>query len=355
MYSYNNFVAVAFTVFALVMLMLGVALRGALRNAPRDLAFRTAVLVFASSPGLVFFIHAVGYNDYFGILWMLGVVLLGAATNRTYSIFYWAVGSSAIAALIHEGLAVMFGPVLVFAMACHVLRHTSRRRTTLGVWLLLLVHLCGATLFLLSLSSLVSLIGVEDLKKVQALQQYAVAHADYTIHPKAFDALQRSSRENLWRLMPWYWSVSGHWIGAIQSWQSFAPGFLWMLVYGVHSALGVSLPEPKARFILALLFVVASLAPLSFNFVGWDWARWNGLALLASFSAILAMKLYFPTRHTKPPRDALLLTGLIVTVVGVASTTPLFDGFEVQFFPFQAHQDLLRQLVTDGFQYRPRF
>src|SRR4051812_46761643 len=63
-YRYNVFALFAFVVFTLVAVALGLMMRGALRADRDDLALRAALLVFAASPALVFFIHAIGYNDY---------------------------------------------------------------------------------------------------------------------------------------------------------------------------------------------------------------------------------------------------------------------------------------------------
>ena len=352
-FRYETFVGVAFVVFLAAAVGFIWLIRRALASDPRDSGFKTAVLVFGSSPGLIFFIHTIGYNDYFGILLVLGVLFYASRSRSRFGLFYWIVAASVVSALIHEGLAIMFGPVLMLAMACHILRLSEQAPLTRPLVLNLLIHAAVTTAILLSLSSIVSLIGVEDLERVQALQTYVEKHADFPIRPKAFDALQRSSKENLTRLMPWYWSVSGHWIGAILSWKAFVPGFLWLLVYGVVSVRRTRVPK-KSSWILCTFFIVAALAPLAFNFVGWDWGRWNGLSLIASFTSLATLKLFFPTRAEDSTPPHLVTAGIMATAIGLASTTPLFDGFQVQFFPFQAHEDLLKMLLEDGFQYRPQ-
>ncbi len=352
-FRYNTFVVFAFTVFFIVTACLVLAIRRALLSDPRDLGLKVAVLVFGASPGLVFFVHSVGYNDYIGILLVLVALLALCRLRSRYAIFYWVAITSVVSALVHEGLAIMFGPILIFAMACHILRLATASPLSGRTWLLLLTHAAVTSGFLLSLSSIISTIGVEDLGRVQALERHVIAHTDYPTRTHAFIALQRSSKENLLRLMPWYWSEKGHYPGAIQSWQAFAPSFVWMLVYGTSAVRRAPVLRPM-RWVLTLLFWVASLAPLAFNFIGWDWGRWNGLALLASFSALLALKLYFPSRAADSSSPMLLGVGLVVAALGLSSTTPLFDNFDVQFFPFTAHQQLIERLIEDGFQYRPR-
>lgn len=352
-FRYNTYVVFSFTVFFIVAACLAVALRRALLADPRDLGLKVAVLVFGASPGLVFFVHSVGYNDYIGILLVLMALLALYRVRSRYAIFYCVAATSVVSALVHEGLAVMFGPILIFAMACHILRLATASPLPRRTWFLLLTHAAVSLVFLFSLSIIISTIGVEDLDRVQALERYVIAHADYPTRTHAFVALPRSSKEALLRLMPWYWSEKGHYPGAIASWQAFAPSFVWMLTYGIVAVRRASVRTPT-RWVLALLFLLASVAPLTFNFIGWDWGRWNGLALLASFSALLTLKLYFPSRAMDSSSPWLLGAGLIVAALGLASTTPLFDNFDVQFFPFTAHQELIERLIQDGFQYRPR-
>lgn len=342
-FRYELFVYFAFGLFFLTALSLGILIRKALRADRRDWGFRVAVLVFAASPGLVFFVHVIGYTDYVGVLFVSLLLLWGAKTARFFALFYVVVGTCAVFSLVHEGLSLLLGPALVFLMICHVFRLATVNLLSRRQWLLLLAHTVLATLLILAMSSLVSLIGVEELERVQALRKYIETHADYPVRVDAFDALQRSSRENLTRLMPWYWTLDRHVREAKLSWVAFAPGALWLLVYGLSAIKRAPLLRSGA-WVVGSFFVLASLAPHLFNLVGWDWGRWNAFALLSSFLCLLTLKLYFPTTQGDNSQPWLLSSGVIATFVGLASTTPLFDGVQVQFFPFGEHQKLLELL-----------
>lgn len=91
--------------------------------------------------------------------------------------------------------------------------------------------------------------------------------ADFPLRQDAVEALGRSSRENLLRLMPWYWSLPSSWDMARVSWTAFAPGYLFLLVYGAFAVARTRVPR-HFRFGLFALFLNASLAPLAFNLVG---------------------------------------------------------------------------------------
>lgn len=352
-YRYNVFAVFAFTVFTLLAIALGLMMRGALRADRDDLALRAALLVFAASPALVFFIHAIGYNDYIGLLFVLLLVLYAVRARSRLLIFYLVVGAGLTFAFIHEALVVMFGPVMVFAMACHILRCSKQHRLTTRDWLVLLAHGALASLMIFALSSLVSTLGTEDAARIRALQQFIAKHADYPPRPEAFEALQRSSRENVRTLMPWYWSFEYNRNLAQKSWQAFAPGFVWLLYYGLRAIELPTLPR-LGRWALRALFLGASLTPLLLNFVGWDWNRWNGLALMACISCILTLKQFLPAASPKPMPAHVWTLGVIATAIGLATTTPLFDNFEVQFFPFNKQWDFIHDLFERSFIYRPR-
>ncbi len=249
-FRYELFVYFAFALFFVTALSLGLLIRKALQSDRQDIGFKVAILVFAASPALVFFVHVIGYTDYVGVLFVLWLVLWGHRSKHPYAIFYGIVGASIVFSLVHEGLSLLLGPALVFLMVCHVLRLAGASLLSRGQWLLLLAHGLVATLMILSMSSAVSLIGVEELERVQALRHYIETHADFPVRVDAFDALQRSSKENLTRLMPWYWTLDRHLVLAQRSWAAFAPGALWLFAYGLFAIYRAPLLRP-AKWLVA--------------------------------------------------------------------------------------------------------
>jgi hypothetical protein len=119
-YRYKVIVCVAFLVMGLVGIAFTLAIRRALKTNPFDWSLRIALLVFLSSPGLVFFVHAVGYNDYYGLLMSLLWVLLASRTSRRFLPVVALLAIGGVMAFIHEALFVMFGPMLLFSLACHL-------------------------------------------------------------------------------------------------------------------------------------------------------------------------------------------------------------------------------------------
>src|SRR4051812_36450618 len=71
LYNYAFLAGTSIVLLVAVAVVLGLVIRKALRADRGDVGLQGAVLVFAASPGLVFFIHEIGYFDYVGFLLLL--------------------------------------------------------------------------------------------------------------------------------------------------------------------------------------------------------------------------------------------------------------------------------------------
>lgn len=350
--KYGVVVTVAGIVFAAVAFALGRRIFRVLRLNSEDAELRIALLVFAASPGLVMFIHMIGYNDYYGLLAAL-LLLAGLSTSsRIYPFLFAASVIGVLFIFIHEALVVMFFPAIVFCLVCHALkRHETRalRRRDGVLWGALLISL---TVSLLILSVVVSRLGSADVERIRRLQQFVQEHADFGIREDAFIALSYSSEDAIHSKIPAWWAIKSVRLLTYSNWAAIGPSFLFLLYYGVRSlrALQVSL---SMRVLLGCLFVGASVAPLALCFVGWDWNRWNGIALLSCGLCILAMKQFFPSSGGGFAISRTGTLGIVVAVVSLASTTELYDRFEVQYFPFDEQWQFLHDWVKGDFTYRP--
>ncbi|HEY8947066.1 MAG TPA: hypothetical protein VIM73_22635 [Polyangiaceae bacterium] len=350
-FKYWFFVGWSFTILALIALALALIVRRVIRAEPREFGFKAAMLAFAASPGLVMFVHTVGYFDHIGFLATLCLLLWMPRARFRLLPFYVVVAVGCLLALVHEILIPMFGPVLFLAMLCHVVRQAPQQsfgmRATMGA------HAVGAMLLVLVISTLASAVGVEDRARVIALQQFIAERVDYGLRPDLFEALYRSSERNLNWLMPAYWRIDPPWPLVQKSFLSILPSYAYLILYGVYTI--VRYPFSKGlRTLIGLTFVGACLAPLTLNAVGWDWNRWNGIAVLASFSSVVTLKLFL---YSPRRRSSLLvpILGVIATAIGLASDTVLFDNAKVQFFPFEQHERLLDRLLQREPRFRPRF
>jgi hypothetical protein len=350
-FTYGTFVAFAFALFGLATLALVLCVRRVAAAAPTDPVFRCALLVFVSSPALVFLVHLVGYLDYIGLIAVLFVLLWSCRSRSRYALFYAIAACTVAFAFIHEILAVMFVPMFCFVMLCHLLRHwptqTRQQRS------LMFVHAAFVVLIAFGLSGVVSTRGTRDAATIAKLHATLVTKVDFGLRWDAFEALSRSSADNASSLMPWYWKHNVHALGAPKAWLASLPSVLFLLRYGIFLVRNVAFAS-WGRWLLGLAMLAAVAAPQALNLVGWDWNRWNAISLLACFCCVLATRLYFPGQSAAKGATASMATAAIcVCILSLASDVELFDNLKIQFFPFYEQVEFLRSLLNPGFKYRP--
>lgn len=351
-YKYRNFTVFAFLLFIVCAVLFGLAVRRALRANPDDWGLRLTLVVFAASPGLVFFIHLVGYFDYLGLLALL---LFGLAMprlkNRLLSCAL-ALAVGALFILIHEGLAVIFIPSLLFLLVCDTARTSQSRNLETKDWVLLAGQALFIALPLIAFAVFLSTTGAQDRERVHRLLDFMQRHADFQIRTDAVDALMRSSAYNLQHILPQYWALPLSRVRAARDLSSFLPGLAVVIYYGIATIRRANLSVAIRRVVMGS-FVLAAFSPELMNLVGWDWPRWNGLALITSMVAILFCKQLLTSGQPFVTPRWLLSLGAVATAISLASTQMLFDNYCVQYYPFDIQLDLARRIVAEGFNTRP--
>jgi hypothetical protein len=352
-FQYNPFALVSFLVLLGVGVALGFAVRQALRSDPSDHGFRVAVLAFAASPAMVFFVHSVGYFEDLAILLILPLILFAHRLRNRYVIFYIVLLLGLLFAFVHEVLVVMFGPVFVFAFACHIVRDTRRYGVKPSRLAVLIAHAVVITAIIFVVAMIVSTLGSDDAARIRGLQRFLRQHADFPIRAESFQALGRSSHENLTKLMPWYWEMESSRELASRTWIAYLPGFAFFLYYGVWAISRPALPR-RLTWMFASLYVAVTISAHFLNLVGWDWNRWNAITLFAGLLSLLFFKRYFRTRSTPRSPAHVWALGAIAAALGLAGDYQLNDGFKVQFYPFDKQFDTMENLVKKDFKFRPR-
>jgi hypothetical protein len=350
---YNGLALFAIAMFVLVVVATGWLVRRTLASSPGDLGLALALLVFLASPALVFFVHILGYLDDFAVLYGVGFVLLAAGPRRHPTrLVAAALAGGAVLALVHEMLTWSFSPVILFALLCCAARAAGgaaptwrTSATALGAWLALLGEAVA-----------VGLLGTRSPARIQALAQSVAPRVDFPLRGDAFDVLHCSLAENLLRLMPYHWSQPGTIEALVRTTATAAPGILFLLAYGVH-LLGAMVPDPRWRRLLVAAFVVAVLSPHALNVIGWDTGRWNSISLWAAWLCVACMHLVLPPASPSPSALTpwLWAAGLVALVLGLCSSTELFDGYVVQWFPFDGQWRSALELWRGHFHFIPRY
>ncbi|HEY5281330.1 MAG TPA: hypothetical protein VIM14_00940 [Polyangia bacterium] len=360
-YRYNFLFLCATVLFALAGLALFLLIRRMLARDRGDRGLHAAMLVLATSPGMVFLVHEIGYLDYVGIVAVPLFVLWAARSRHLFSIFYVAIAISIILALVHESMIVMFAPTMLFTMASHITTRGAGKPRRLRV--LLVAHAILATAVALTASSLCGTLGTRDSEQLRALQESIARHSNFSLRGDGFDALQRTLRENLLVVLPRHWSNPENSNYLITTLLVSLPGLAFLGSYGVRLLRRLGITK-RARLILTIIFLTATLSPLLLNFIGWDSARWCAIAFMACFYCLASIRLFFvaPATAGASPEaghridDRLTLTfAALAIVTGLCTSYQgyLFDGYTVQWFPFIRQFDSAFDLVKSGFNTIP--
>jgi hypothetical protein len=385
---YNGLAVFAIAWFVLVVGATGWLMRRALAAGRGDLGLAFALLVFLASPALVFFVHIIGYLDDFAVLYGVGFVMLASRARRHSALLVAALVGGAVLALVHEMLTWSFSPAIAFALLCCAARDASGARPSWRRW----GSALGAWIGLLGEALAAGVLGTRSPARINALVQSVAPRVDFPLRGDAFDVLHRSLAENLTHLMPYHWSQPGTIDALVRTTLTAAPGILFLIVYGVH-VLGAMVSDPRWRRLLVAAFVLATLSPHVLNLVGWDTGRWNAISLWTAFLCVASMRLVLAPVSPKgnanllvspvdgdrgglrgpgsesPAADRIVpyagrtvalspwlwAAGLVALVLGLCANTELFDGYVVQWFPFEGQWRSALDLWRGHFHFIPRY
>ena len=360
-YRYNVLALLAVIMFVLAALATIRLVRRMLATDGGDRGLQAVTLVFAASPGIVFLAHELGYLDYVGLIAAPIFIAWAARTRTLWAIFYLAATISVVLALIHESMIIMFAPTLLFVMVSHVVTQARARSLPPRTFWLLVAHAAVATVIALCASSLVGTLGTKSPERIHALQASIARVANFPLRSDGFEALYRSVHDNFTQLMPWYWTFPANRRYLVTGLVVTLPGLGVLSVYALRLIARLAWPL-RTRAALAAVFVGATFCPLLLNFVGWDSARWNAICFFASFSCIATLRLFFTAPASEAERlrqrvdDPLMLTLAAAAIVfGLTSNyfNFLFDGYVVQWFPFDGQLRSLMELFERNFTFMP--
>jgi hypothetical protein len=327
LYTYELFFWCSFALFsANLLLLIALCARGARQQ---NWPLQCAAAAFFSSMGVVFLTHTVGYVDHLGLL----VALAALAIRRFWPRLVFTAVFFSLTLLIHEAGFLIFGPFLAFALLLEI----PPGRPGVGGWCLLVLAVAVSAEALVLGSATLSQAATDGM--YQSLQRYA----DYPLRRDAFDVLIRDVSANM-AITASKWHEPFFVTAAVTSVPVVFPGIAFML-WLTHSAL-----KFQGRGAALVVFAyVASLSPLALHLFGWDGVRWNTLAITTSFLVFLAVATATPRSSAQPTppisRYPLLFPACVFLVLfNLGTSVTLFDGFEVQSFPFRNHVAYLRDL-----------
>ena len=324
--------------FLAVVVAMVIHIRRAVAVDREDAEYWIAIILLGASPGTVFFVHEIGYFDYIGVLALLGVLHLGTRSRNRFLLFPAVALVGLVLAFIHEILVTMFVPTMFFTMVCLVVSELRATPASRATWIRGSLAAVVAALIPFAASATVGTIGTKPPAVIHAMKESISRHVDFPLRNDAFDVLSKPFRDVLLKQMPFHWSFRENRAYLIAGFVAIAPSLAFLLFYGLRVLMRVR-TTPAARASMMTTFVAATVAPLFLNFVGWDNARWNAIAVIDGFGCIGAMRLFFGAEVAAGAPDSSRLTlalGTAAIALGLCTSYNnfLFDGYTVRWFPF---------------------
>jgi len=333
--TYDFFFLFSIAIFLLNVVLLSLLIRDFISWGER--LSIVASLIFASSLAIVFLSHTIGYFDHLGLL--VTLVTLRMTRFRTKAIFLVVV--LPLLFLTHEGMLVLFFPVIFMSLVFSMQSDFSVRK--------------AVVLGLITLLSLICVYyaanGRLERREVKEMYQTTQSRIDHPpLRRDAYAVLRYTARGYL-DYMTDLRGTDEYRERMRGSLLATAPSFL---VFALFSF--VILRAAKAKLGLIVLSLSAALAPLLLHYGGSDLSRWNTLAITTSF--LVFYMVCSSTRGAVDLKryDKRCLAFVILVLINGVSSTVLFDGRSVKNLPFHDHLEYIGDVLAgqDRFPHVPK-
>lgn len=332
LYHYSFFFWFSLVFFAADMMFLLALLRNALSSG--DNLSRIVALLFASSLGIVFLAHTIGYFEHITLL----VTLVTLRTRGFYARALLVLVLFSTSLLIHETGFLLFFPVILLRFALDLTTLNTPRR---------LVVLCILGLLLSAMTFWIGRAHLDNAT-VEAMRTALQSTADYHLRQDAFLVLTRALDDNvrmtfdIW-LNPEFRRYFGF------SLLVTLPTALYLLRASL-----IRISRNPHGIVIGWLAVIASLAPLSLHFLGWDSARWDTLTITTSFLVFTTISLSSLNDGRTDQPHFLPLVPVMLIALNLASGIALFDNYSVQLFPYEGHLADVVDIISGRAPFPPR-
>jgi len=316
-----------FAVFSTVLLLLLMAVLVLLARSSK-LAERTPpgelLAVYASSYSVSYLAHLNGYFDI-----VLALLCVGPLFIRRTG---WRMAAAACATvagiLVHEQFFFAFLPILVVGVlfgAAKAGSSAERLRGWVGAALLLLLGV-GMMLYFARHSALTT-------AQNDQLRQSIANKTDGALNTEVFKGETLTPEANL-GIMKQVWRRKTYVPAQLESLLMFAPTAV-VLSWATLFLLRRWMPDRYRRIYVGVL--IATLAPLRLNLLGWDLCRWNELLSLNAFLMLLLVSRLIGGEPVRLP-VRLRRACLLAMMLNMATGGGMMDQRHIRPFPFMRGQ-----------------
>lgn len=279
-------------------------------------------IIFVTGLTIAYLSHIIGYFDHIGLL----LTLISLKINGFYKKFFFLLISMPIAVLIHEGILIMFFPIIFMSLVFSIKVNDEKITKKVLFLIVFSILMFGITLVINK-----STLSVEDTYKMYESLQEKV---EYSPREDTFSVLKTTLEDNL-LIMKHAWFE--HTFIALQE-MGFslivtAPIFLFFIYFST-----LILKQSKCNFYLIILSVLASISPLVLHIIALDGHRWNILTITTSFLMLyLIYKLKFKAIFLQSPSTTIYPILIFMIYFSSSSSIVLFDNYKLINFPFREH------------------
>ena len=320
---YGHFAAVSTLLLLLLMAALAwlaLSSRLAERTPPGEL-----LAVYASSYSVSYLAHVNGYFDIVLALLCVGPLFIRHTGWRLAA----AACATVVGILIHEQFFFAFLPVLIVSVLFGAATATSsaeRLRGWAGAALLLFLGV-GMILYFARHSAI-------STAQNDQLKHSIEGKADGTLNPEVFKGETLTPQENF-GIMKLVWKRRTYVPAQVESLLMFAPTAA-VLSWATFFLLRRWMPGKYRRIYVAIL--IATLAPLRLNLLGWDLCRWYELLSLNAFLMLLLVSRLMGGEPVHLPLR-LRRACLLVMMLNMATGGGMMDQRHIRPFPFMRSQN----------------
>jgi hypothetical protein len=283
------------------------------------------IAVYASSYSVTYLAHLNGYLDIPLALLCIGPLFVRSTGWRLAV----AAVSTTLGILIHEQFFFAFQPVLIVSVLFGAATGETVAQRRLGWTGAILLAVLG-----LGLTGYLGRYCTISEAQANQLQHSIALKADRPLNPEVLKVLPRTPRQNL-SIMRLVWERPTFLPAQVESLLLFGP------TAGVLSWATFLLLRrwmPGAHRWLFTGVMLATLAPLSLNLMGWDKNRWNELLSLNAFLLLLMVAKLAGGEPVELPLR-LRRACLLVMLLNMASGGGMMDYRNIRPFPFMRNPD----------------
>ncbi|NRB42119.1 MAG: hypothetical protein HRU20_27225 [Pseudomonadales bacterium] len=321
LFSYEFFFIFSLLIFCANLFLLALTFKDLI--ASQNMNLIAVVMIFASSSGLIFLAHNIGYADHIGLL----ITLISLRITGFYKKLFFIAPALFLSLLVHEAVLVLFFPILF--MSLFFTMDNKHQKFSL-----LIFSIISLLLFFLIGSSTI------DQTQSSALFDRASRLTPVPLREDAFALLHDTGSGSLTMMLD-------KWMNPARVLFLLLSGLLiFPLVYFFQRNMWVLLKaQPK---IIKILCLLAGLSPFLLHIVAWDTMRWNTMLLTTTY-LMCYLAYQQRTAQEKPTplnlRPSITLL-ILVVFINANAQVMLMDHRQVENFPYPKHITYLSDVFS---------